>query len=134
MKLVKGFLWLLVGAVVVVGGSLFWLPQFTKNKHSELVMALDNVNPVVKPETVYALTTTKPVRQFTGGAGEKEYTYRLTTYNDRGQTRIVMFDAQWRLKPQHFLKIKTKGQNVESWTATARQEVPSGVRQNLLMS
>lgn len=37
MKLVKGFLWLLVGAVVVVGGSLFWLPQFTKNKHSELV-------------------------------------------------------------------------------------------------
>lgn len=57
MKLVKGFLWLLVGAVVVVGGSLFWLPQFTKNKHSELVMALDNVNPVVKPETVYALTT-----------------------------------------------------------------------------
>ncbi|WP_225395509.1 YxeA family protein [Levilactobacillus brevis] len=113
---------------------MFWLPQFTKNKHSELVMALDNVNPVVKPETVYALTTTKPVRQFTGGAGEKEYTYRLTTYNDRGQTRIVMFDAQWRLKPQRFLKIKTKGQNVESWTATARQEVPSGVRQNLLMS
>ncbi|MCF7523484.1 hypothetical protein L3X07_10200 [Levilactobacillus brevis] len=45
---------------------MFWLPQFTKNKHSELVMALDNVNPVVKPETVYALTTTKPVRQFTG--------------------------------------------------------------------
>ncbi|WP_253290267.1 hypothetical protein [Levilactobacillus brevis] len=45
-----------------------------------------------------------------------------------------MFDAQWRLKPQRFLKIKTKGQNVESWTATARQEVPSGVRQNLLMS
>ncbi|MFC6259679.1 YxeA family protein [Levilactobacillus fujinensis] len=105
----------------------------TRNKHSELAMALDNVNPMVKAETVYASTNAKPVRHFIGGGGEDEYTYQLLTYNSAGKSRTLTFDSQWRLKPQKFLKISTKGQNVESWGAIGRESVPSGVRQSLMM-
>ncbi|GEO68412.1 YxeA family protein [Levilactobacillus acidifarinae] len=123
----------LVLGVVLIGGAVI-LPGLTKNKGSEMAMAIDNVNPLVTTETVYAGTNDQPVRQFIGGGGEKEYEYRLVTYNAKGQARTVTFDAQWRLKRGKYLAIRTKGQNVESWQAVAREAVPSGVRQNILMA
>ncbi|MDT6980530.1 YxeA family protein [Levilactobacillus zymae] len=118
---------------ILIGGAVV-LPSLTKNRSSEIAMAIDNVNPLVTTETVYTATSVQPVREFTGGAGEKEYEYRLVTYNAKGQARTVTFDAQWRLKRGKYLAIRTKGQNVESWQAVAREHVPSGVRQNILMA
>ncbi|MGX6429456.1 YxeA family protein [Levilactobacillus yonginensis] len=134
MKFLGKFGLFIVGFVAVAGVGAILLPALTKNKHSELAMAVDNVNPLVKSETVYASTSAKPIRQFIGGGGEKEYTYQLLTYNQQGKSRTLTFDSQWRLKPQRFLKIETKGQNVESWSAAAKETVPSGIRQNLMMS
>lgn len=94
-------------------------------------MALDNVNPLVKSETVYASTSAKPVREYIGGGGEKEYTYQLLTYNQSGTSRTLTFDSQWRLKPNKFLQIETKGQNVESWSAVVSDRIPGGVKKNL---
>lgn len=134
MKILKGLVKIaVVFGIILVGGALI-LPGMTKNKDSELAMAVDNVNPLVKPETVYAGTTRQPVRQFTGGAGEQEYTYRLVTYNAKGQARTVCFNSQWRLKRGKYLALQTKGQNVESWRAVSRDQVPSGVRQTILMA
>lgn len=127
----KFVLTLVVLGAIIVGGAVI-LPGITKNRQSQLAMAIDNVNPLVTQETVYASTSAKPVRQFIGGAGEKEYTYRLVTYNTKGEARTVVFDAQWRLKPNKFLAITTKGQNVESWKAIGR--VPANVQSNLAMS
>ncbi|WP_143462075.1 YxeA family protein [Levilactobacillus enshiensis] len=133
MKILGKFLAVVGVLVALAGVGAIVLPNMTKNKHSELAMALDNVNPMVKTETVYASTNAKPVRHFIGGGGEDEYTYQLLTYNSAGKARTLTFDSQWRLKPQKYLKISTKGQNVESWGAIARESVPSGVRQNLMM-
>ena len=134
MKILRGLVRIvIVFGVIVVGGALV-LPGLTKNKGSELAMAMDNVNPLVKQETVYAGTTSRPIRQYTGGAGEQEYVYRLVTYNAKGHARTVNFESQWRLKPGKYLAIQTKGQNVESWRAVSRDQVPSGVRQTILMA
>jgi len=95
-------------------------------------MAVDNVNPLVKRETVYASTSVKPKNSFIGGGGEKEYTYQLMTYNRNGQARKLTFLSQWRLKPDKYLAITTKGQNVETWKAT--QRVPDEAKSNLAMS
>ncbi|MFC6207964.1 YxeA family protein [Levilactobacillus tongjiangensis] len=134
MKILGKFGLFIIGLAAVAGVGAILLPALTKNRHSELAMAIDNVNPLVKNETVYASTSAKPVRQFIGGGGEKEYTYQLVTYNQQGKSRTLTFDSQWRLKPQRFLKIETKGQNVESWSEAKKESVPSGVRQNLMMS
>ncbi|MCW3777387.1 YxeA family protein [Levilactobacillus namurensis] len=128
---------LILGIVVlgslIVGGAVI-VPSLTKNRHSELAMAVDNVNPLVKTETVYASTTAKPVSSFIGGAGEKEYRYQLVTYTAKGDARTLAFESQWRLKPHCYLAITTKGQNVESWERVATQKVPASVRENLVMS
>lgn len=116
-----------------IGGAVI-LPGLTKNKSSELAMAVDNLNPLVRPETVYAATTRPPRNHFIGGGGEKEYTYCLTTYNSQGAARTVTFLAQWRLKPHKYLAITTKGQNVMTWHAVAAAAVPRSVRENLAMA
>lgn len=134
MKFIAKFSVFIGGIILVLGIGAAILPGLTKNKHSEIAMAADNVNPLVKTETVYASTNAKPVRHYIGGGGEDEYVYQLLTYNAQGQARTLTFDAQWKLKPNKYLKISTKGQNVESWGKVARADVPSGVRQNLMMS
>lgn len=120
--------------LVLVGLGAALTPNLTKNRGSELAMAIDNVNPAVKTETVYADTTIKPVRHYIGGGGEHEYVYEMQTYNQKGEARKLHFESQWVLKPHRYLKITTKGQNVETWEAVDRGNVPSGVRQNLMMS
>ncbi|KRN01729.1 hypothetical protein FD13_GL000683 [Levilactobacillus senmaizukei DSM 21775 = NBRC 103853] len=131
MKIIKRLLGL---AALLIGGlglTAAFIPQVTRNQHSEWAMALDNVNPLVKSETVYASTSAKPVREYIGGAGEKEYTYQLLTYNSAGKSRTLTFDSQWRLKPNKFLQIETKGQNVESWSAVLNDRIPGSVKRNL---
>jgi len=134
MKFLMKFGMFCAGVVVLIGAAAVITPNLTKNHGTELAMAIDNVNPAVKIEDVYASTSVKPIRHFIGGGGEKEYVYELATYNNHGQMRKLTFDSQWVLKPNRYLKINTKGQNVETWEAIDRAEVPSGVRQNLMMS
>ena len=121
------------GLFVLIGAGAVITPNLTKNHGSELALAIDNVNPAVKTEDVYADTTVKPIRHYIGGGGEHEYVYEMQTYNQKGEARKLHFESQWILKPHHYLKITTKGQNVETWKAVDRDDVPSGVRQNLMM-
>ncbi|VDG19121.1 YxeA family protein [Lactiplantibacillus mudanjiangensis] len=126
----KGMISLL--AIVGIGaGLLFGSAAMTKNQSGELAMALDNVNPLVKVTTVYGVTN-RPIGHRIGGAGEDEYTYRIKTIDDTGRQRLLTFDAQKRLKVQRYLKIETKGQNVESWSAVPATEVPTSVLKQLI--
>ncbi|WP_125546212.1 YxeA family protein [Levilactobacillus lindianensis] len=134
MKILKALLTISGTLLILLAIGAIFAPAMTRNRGSEVAMAHDNVNPWVKNETVYADTTSQPIKHFIGGGGEDEYTYVLQTYNEQGKSRKLTFDVQWKLKPHHFLKIETKGQNVETWKAVARETVPSGARQNLMMS
>ncbi|RRK10822.1 YxeA family protein [Lactiplantibacillus garii] len=93
-------------------------------------MAIDNVNPLVKETTVYGMTN-QAVSHTKGQMGEDVFTYKMNTVDMRGARRTLTFTADHRLKLAHYLKIKTKGQNVNTWEAVAGHTVPSHVRQDL---
>jgi len=125
---------LLIGLLVLIGigtGALFGSSALTKNSGSELSMALDNVNPLVKTTTVYGLTNAA-VKHGKGQMGEDVYTYRMQTYDAKGQARTLTFTADKRLKLKHYLKIETKGQNVENWEGVTQAVVPTSVVQLLV--
>ncbi|WP_137624695.1 YxeA family protein [Lactiplantibacillus pingfangensis] len=127
---------LIIGLLVVMGVSvaaLLGAGTLTKDSGSELSMALDNVNPLVKTSTVYGVTNTA-IKKGKGGAGEDIYTYRIKTVDVKGQARWLTFTADKRLKLNKYLKIDTKGQNVNSWEAVSLQAVPKTVVQQLANS
>lgn len=126
----------IIGLLVVVGigvGALFAAGSVTKDNGSELSMALDNVNPLVKTSTVYGVTN-DAVKKGKGGVGEDIYTYRIKTCDVNRQARWLTFTADKRLKLNKVLKIDTKGQNVNSWEAVSLQVVPKSVVQQLAES
>lgn len=119
----------MIGLLVIIGlgvGALFGSGAMTKDSGSELSMAMDNVNPLVKTSTVYGVTNTA-IKKGKGGVGEDVYTYRIKTYDAQGSTRWLTFNADKRLKLNKYLKINTKGQNVNSWEAVGVQAVPKSV-------
>ncbi len=128
----KGLIGLVVMIGVVVGG-LFASSAFTKDRGDELAMALDNVNPLVKVSTVYGLTN-QAVSHSKGQMGEDVYQYQMTTLDANGQRRQLTFTADHRLKLNHYLKIETKGQNVNTWEAVGANAVPSRVQSGLTNS
>lgn len=128
MKFLRNVLLWAAGIVIVLAVAGLGSAQFTRNQTGEIPAALDNINPLVKTETVYMATNVEPVKHFKGGGGEDEYTYVVTTVNADGKTRKLEFNAQWRLKAHKYLAITTKGQNVEHWTAAAASAVPTKVK------
>lgn len=126
----------MIGLLVMIGlgvGALFGSGAMTKDSGSELAMAMDNVNPLVKTSTVYGVTNTA-IKKGKGGVGEDVYTYRIKTYDAKGATRWLTFNADKRLKLNKYLKIDTKGQNVNSWEAISSQAVPKSVIAQLAKS
>jgi len=119
----------MIGLLVMIGlgvAALFGSGAMTKDSGSELSMAMDNVNPLVKTSTVYGVTNTA-IKKGKGGVGEDVYTYRIKTCDAQGSTRWLTFNADKRLKLNKYLKIDTKGQNVNSWEAVSIQAVPKAV-------
>ncbi|WP_127849832.1 YxeA family protein [Lacticaseibacillus hulanensis] len=128
MKFVRNVAFGTVGLVLVLGIVLLGSAMFTRNQTGDVPAALDNINPLVREETVYASTDVAPVRHFLGGGGEDEYVYVVKAVNARGKVRKIQFNAQWRLKPGKYLAVKTKGQNVESWQAVTQNTLPAGAQ------
>ncbi|CAM3280426.1 YxeA family protein [Lactiplantibacillus plajomi] len=120
----------LVALIVVAGGALLFSSHATKDQGTELAMALDNVNPMVKESTVYGLTN-EAVSHTKGQMGEDVFTYKMRTVDVHGNERQLTFTADHRLKLNHYLKIDTKGQNVNSWEAVQETTVPSIIRTGL---
>lgn len=120
----------LVALIVVAGGALLFSSHATKDQGTELAMALDNVNPMVKESTVYGLTN-EAVSHTKGQMGEDVFTYKMRTVDVHGNERQLTFTADHRLKLNHYLKIDTKGQNVNSWAAVQETTVPSIIRTGL---
>ncbi|WEE35038.1 YxeA family protein [Lactiplantibacillus paraplantarum] len=126
----KGVIGLLLVIVMISVGTLLIAPTITKNQGSELAMAVDNLNPLVKVQTVYGRTNSA-VSHTTGQMGEDVYTYRVLTSDGQGNQRWLTFTADHRLKQRHYLKIETKGQNVNAWEAVSTTNVPRNVQEVL---
>ena len=126
----KKFLLGLVTIIVIGVGVLLFSSHLTKNRGDELAMALDNVNPMVKVTTVYGLTN-QAVSHTKGEMNEDVFTYKMKTVDAAGQTRTLTFNADHRLKRNHYLKIETKGQNVNTWEAVDKTTVPNNIRTNI---
>ncbi|AVW10854.1 YxeA family protein [Lactiplantibacillus paraplantarum] len=126
----KGVIGLLLVIVMLSVGTLLITPTITKNQGSELAMAVDNLNPLVKVQTVYGRTNSA-VSHTTGQMGEDVYTYRVLTSDGQGNQRWLTFTADHRLKQRHYLKIETKGQNVNAWEAVSTTNVPRNVQEVL---
>ncbi len=124
----------LLGLIALVGllgiGLGVLSPSLTKDRGDEFAMALDNINPLVAETTVYGLTN-QPIDHHLGQMGEDVYTYRLRTCDGQGKRRWLTFTADHRLKQRYYLKIDTKGQNVNSWEAVTVSAVPQRARQAL---
>lgn len=93
-------------------------------------MVVDNLNPLVKVQTVYGRTNSA-VSHTTGQMGKDVYTYRVLTSDGQGNQRWSTFTADHRLKQRHYLKIETKGQNVNAWEAVSTTNVPRNVQEVL---
>lgn len=52
----KWAVWLVAIIMMISVGTLLIVPTMTKNQGSELAMAVDNLNPFVKVQTVYGRT------------------------------------------------------------------------------
>ncbi|MFB9770245.1 YxeA family protein [Lactiplantibacillus modestisalitolerans] len=128
----KGLLGLALVIVLIVGGLLA-SGTVTKNRGDEFSMALDNVNPLVPVTTVYGKTN-QAVSYHQGQMGEDVYEYRINTVDAKGNRRWLTFDADHRLKLNHYLKIETKGQNVNSWAAVPVTQLPSQVNQVIALA
>lgn len=126
----KGVIGLLLVIVMLSVGTLLITPTITKNRGSELAMVVDNLNPLVKVQTVYGRTNSA-VSHTTGQMGEDVYTYRVLTSDGQGNQRWSTFTADHRLKQRHYLKIETKGQNVNAWEAVSTTNVPRNVQEVL---
>ncbi|MCT4455898.1 YxeA family protein [Lactiplantibacillus paraplantarum] len=126
----KGVIGLLLVIVMISVGTLLIAPTITKNQGSELAMAVDNLNPLVKVQTVYGRTNSA-VSHTTGQMGEDVYTYRVLTSDAQGNQRWLTFTADHRLKQRHYLKIETKGQNVNAWEAVSTTSVPRNAQEVL---
>ncbi|WP_251897438.1 YxeA family protein [Lactiplantibacillus paraplantarum] len=126
----KGVIGLLLVIVMLSVGTLLITPTITKNQESELAMAVDNLNPLVKVQTVYGRTNSA-MSHTTGQMGEGVYTYRVLTSDGQGNQRWLTFTADHRLKQRHYLKIETKGQNVNAWEAVSTTNVPRNVQEVL---
>ncbi|MGO3899397.1 MAG: YxeA family protein [Lactiplantibacillus argentoratensis] len=126
----KGIIGLLAVIIMVSVGVSFVVPTMTKNQGSEFAMAVDNLNPFVKVQTVYGRTT-RAISHSTGQMGEDVYTYRMLTSDAQGKQRCLTFTADHRLKQGHYLKIETKGQNVNSWEAVETHQVPADIQKVL---
>lgn len=126
----KGVIGLLLVIIMLSVGTLLITPTITKNQGSELAMAVDNLNPLVKVQTVYGRTNSA-VSHTTGQMGEDVYTYRVLTSDAQGNQRWLTFTADHRLKQRHYLKIETKGQNVNAWEAVSTTNVPRNVQEVL---
>ena len=99
----KRAIWLAAIIMMISVGTLLIVPTMTKNQGSELAMAM----------------------------GEDIYTYRMLTSDAQGKQRWLTFTADHRLKQRHYLKIETKGQNVNSWEAVATNQVPQNIQEVL---
>lgn len=116
----------IVGICLTIIAVLFITPIFTKNNLSTQAMVIDLVNPAVKKEEVYLLTTDRYHHTQKNNVDQtKDYVYHDTSYTPAGKERTLSYTSFGKkLTPYKYLKLTTKGQCVRKWEEVSLEEVP----------
>ncbi|MCT2908085.1 YxeA family protein [Schleiferilactobacillus harbinensis] len=119
--------------VLLVAGVGFGLKFWTRDQISTTAQVIDLLNPFVTQETVYVQTTSRYAQRYKDSTGNSmDYAYDTVSYNAQGQARTIRYTAFGKkIKPNHYLAITTKGQNVRQWAEVAWRNIPSAAQVKL---
>lgn len=78
-------------------------------------------------------TTSRYAQRYKDSTGNSmDYAYDTVSYNAQGQARTIRYTAFGKkIKPNHYLAITTKGQNVRQWAEVAWRNIPSAAQVKL---
>lgn len=110
----------LIGLFILVMGcfSLF---------HNEVT---DKLNPLIKEDWVYVKTNESGRLTQVGPSGTAG-DFKLTGYYNSGEQREVKFYAPRGLKEGAYLKVKTKGEYIETFEEVTASNVPKDIKEKL---
>ena len=110
---------LIISIIVTFIVALFITPLMTKNQTSDWAILLDNINPIV-PESYVYVKTAEPNESI-----NKDATYISQSYNEKGKGRTIAYKSFGKtLATDRYLKVFTKGQNVQNWEEIPADKVP----------
>lgn len=126
----KHFCKSVLAMIVIVAVGIIGLRIYTYNNTSTTASMIDYVNPLVRTETLYTKTTEKYEYKYPDAVSKIEnFTYVQTCYTEKGEKRKVAFISfEKKLKPNKFLKLLAKGQNIMQWEEIDKQELPEKVK------
>lgn len=119
--------------IVAVVGLGFGLKFWTTGQTTNTAMVIDLFNPFVTQETVYVKTTSQYAHKYQDSTGSgTNYAYDTVSYNAQGQARKLRYTAFGkRIKPDRYLAIVTKGQDVRHWAEVAWHDIPAAAQKQL---
>lgn len=120
--------------VVVIWGA----DRYTDNNTSQLAAIIDWLNPFISVEEVYVQVPT-PCKYETkfleAGSRIESFAYVEDSYNQKGRLRKLKFVSFGKqLSAGKWLKITTKGQNVQYWQEVLENEVPEEIIAKLALT
>lgn len=110
----------LVLTVIAVAAVLFVISFSTKTKTDEFSQVINQLNPMLKTESVYVKIDNSDSYDESHG----NYIYSLTGYSASGRKQPVVFTGMGKLKDQHFLKLTTKGSYVSTYAEVLPKQIP----------
>ncbi|EOL50516.1 YxeA family protein [Enterococcus caccae] len=125
----KRFCKAILATIIVFAVGIVGLRIYTYNNTSLAAAVIDNLNPLVKNDTLYVKTTSKYDYKYLDAVSKIEnFAYIQTCYTRKGETRKLEYVSLGKqLSPGKFLKLRVKGQNVLSWEEIKQRELPEPV-------
>ena len=115
MKALKISLTTVVVIILLLVGLLFGLKVYgDHHPNNEDVKSFNMANPL-EPTKEYYVKTTKPMKHKPKQYEDVDNVYKTTGYDDKGNSKKILYTGMKKLKPNHYLKIKEKLNTVRSY-------------------
>ncbi|PTH11159.1 hypothetical protein BU618_02540 [Staphylococcus capitis] len=124
MKALKISLTTVVVIILLLVGLLFGLKVYgDHHPNNEDVKSLNMANPL-EPTREYYVKTTKPMKHKPKQYEDVDNVYKTTGYDDKVNSKNILYTGMKKLKPNHYLKIKEKLNTVRSYEEVKKDEIP----------
>ncbi|MHB7941281.1 YxeA family protein [Staphylococcus capitis] len=124
MKALKISLTTVVVIILLLVGLLFGLKVYgDHHPNNEDVKSLNMANPL-EPTREYYVKTTKPMKHKPKQYEDVDNVYKTTGYDDKVNSKKILYTGMKKLKPNHYLKIKEKLNTVRSYEEVKKDEIP----------
>lgn len=124
MKALKISLTTVVVIILLLVGLLFGLKVYGDHHPGNgNVKSLNMANPL-EPTKEYYVKTTKPMKHKPKQYEDIDNVYKTTGYDDKGNSKRILYTGMKKLKPNHYLKIKEKLNTVKSYEEVKKDKIP----------